>query len=270
MPSIMKREVSILSIEQVVNIFNYRVIIESYMKSQSNQCLFCRSVDNSFLSAEHIFPESLGNKEKILPKGIICDKCNNEILARLDEELLEFEGIKFLRTFNGIESKKGKIPVSNLHNITMRNVDRVHIKLDLKSKKNITDQTTEGFKLNFRGNRKMDETRLKLLARSLYKIGFELMCLDHGKDFMLAEKFDDVRDIVLGKKDFNGYLLLGTNEKSGKAGMSYKFMTDTITGKDFALFDFNYLFIRIIFDMERRLTLVEGGTKFDRFTVLKF
>ena len=253
-----------------MNIFGCGVIIELYMVTQSNQCLFCRSTNNLFLGAEHIFPESLGNKEKILPKGIICDKCNNGILARLDEELLEFEAIKFLRTFNGIESKKGKIPISNFHNMTMRSVDRVHIQLDLKSKKNITDQTAEGFKLNFRGNRKMDETRLKLLARSMYKIGFELMCLDQGKDFMLTERFDDVRDIIIGKKDFSGYLLIGTNEKSGKAGMSYSFLSDIKTGKDFAVFDFNYLFIRIIFDMERRITLVESGTRLERFTVLKF
>jgi hypothetical protein len=238
------------------------------MEALSNQCLFCKSTENSFLSVEHIFPESLGNKDKILPKGVVCDKCNNEILSRLDAELLEFEPIKFFRTLNGIENKKGKIPVSNFNNVTLRNTDKDHIQIHANSKKNITDQTAQGFNLNFRGNKKMDAVRLKLLARSLYKIVLELMVLDHGKDFVLTERFDDIRDIILGKKDFNGYLLIGSNEKSENPRVTYHLKKDNIG--EFIVVDFNYLFIRILFDMERRTIPIDNGTKLGRLTLSKF
>lgn len=35
-------------------------------------------------------------------------------------------------------------------------------------------------------------------------------------------------------------------------------------------FDFVYLFVRFIFDMERREALLEAGTKLERMTVMKF
>jgi hypothetical protein len=232
-------------------------------------CIFCKSTTNSFNSIEHIFPESLGNKEKILDKGFVCDTCNNEVLSGLDAELLDFEGIKFMRTFKGIENKKGKVPVSNFPNLKIENPDKNHVQIHLQTMKHVRDQSDTGFKLDFRGTRKMDAKRLKLLARSLYKIAYELVCLDHGRDFVLSPRFDEVRDIILGKKDFTGYLCLGSNEKSENPRVTYYLRKDE-TGKDVTVVDFNYLFVRIIFDIERRTIPFENGFKIDRLTILKW
>lgn len=232
-------------------------------------CIFCKSSQNSFTSVEHIFPESLGNKEKILPKGVVCDRCNNETLSSLDEELLEFEPIKFLRTMNGVESKRGRVPITNLSNLRIENPTKDHVMIHASSKKSITDQTPNGFKLHFKGNKEMDVTRLKRISRSLYKIGLELICLDHGIEFALSERFDEARDIILGKKDFSGYLLIGTTKNSGVAGMRYRPVKDE-TGFEFMVFEFQYLFVYIIFDMERRQSIPDNGTKLAGFDVLKF
>lgn len=239
------------------------------MEATQNQCIFCKSTTNTFHSIEHIFPESIGNKEKILNRGFVCDICNNGILSKLDAELLDFEGIKFMRTMNGIENKNGKVPVSNFPNLKIENPNKDHIQIHLQSMKRVHDQNDKGFKLNFRGTRKMDSTRLKLLARSLYKIGYELVCLDHGRDLVLSPRFDEVRDIILGKKDFAGYILMGSNEKSENPRVTYYLLKDEV-GKDFIVFDFVYLFVRFCFDMERRIVLSETGTKLDRMTVMKF
>ncbi len=233
------------------------------------ECIFCKSTTNSFNSVEHIFPESLGNKEKILGKGFVCDTCNNETLSKLDAELLDFEGIKFMRTMNGIESKSGKVPVANFPNLKIENPDKDHIQIHLQTMKHVRDQSDAGFKLDFRGTRKMDAKRLKLLARSLYKIGYELVCLDHGRDFVLSPRFDEVRDIILGKKDFSGYILMGSNEKSENPRVSYYPLKDE-QGREFMAFDFVYLFVRFTFDMERREALPEAGTKLECMTVMKF
>lgn len=234
-----------------------------------NTCIFCKSTNNLFFSVEHIFPESLGNKEKILPKGVVCDTCNNETLSRLDQALVEFEPIQFLRTINGIESKRGKVPTSSFNNIKIENPTKSHISINSKSKKNISNQTATGFQLNFRGNKNLDDARLKLIARSLYKIGLELVCLDHGVSFALSERFDEIRDVILGKKDFRGYLIIGSNGKPDKVGVTYRSLVDTEM-KEFFMFDFNYMFIRIIFDMEKRLIPLENNFKLEGFTVSKF
>lgn len=61
-------------------------------------------------SEEHIIPKSLGNEEMILPKGIICDSCNNYFAREIEKPFLENETIKLLRTFHTISSRKGNIP----------------------------------------------------------------------------------------------------------------------------------------------------------------
>lgn len=234
-------------------------------------CLFCRSEKNSFLSVEHIFPESLGNKEKILPKGIVCDKCNNGVLSFLDSELVNFDIILFLRTFHGIETKKGGSPRASFSTMSLDNPSKRHVNVFLKRKnKNDFVQTPEGFILNFVGKKKMSVKNIKLLARALYKIALELLCLDHGIDFCLTSRFDEVREIVLGKQDFHGYIFMGSNKTGNKVGVTYRFFRVGMESREIALFEFNYMFLKIVFDMEKRECNLENGEKFLGLNVLKF
>ncbi|MDD4332560.1 MAG: HNH endonuclease [Patescibacteria group bacterium] len=234
-------------------------------------CLFCKNTKNLFSSVEHIFPESLGNKEKILPKGVVCDKCNNETLSLLDSILVNFDPILFQRTIYGIKSKSGKIPTANFSTIDFKNSSGADIEVKLKRKnKGDFAQTINGCKLNFFGKKKMDSKNLKLISRSLYKIALELIYLDYGAVLALSPRFDEIRDIILGKKDFGGYLLLGSNSKSIEAGMSYRFIRTCEDDKEFAFFEFNYLFVKIMFDMERRRSILENGSMIANFYILKF
>lgn len=73
-------------------------------------CLFCRRRNGTFTSREHIFPESLGNTERVLPVGVVCDRCNHEVCSPLDAALCDFGPVKMMRAFHGIRSKSGKLP----------------------------------------------------------------------------------------------------------------------------------------------------------------
>ena len=184
------------------------------------ECLFCLSKENSFSSVEHVFPESLGNKEKILPKGVVCDKCNNEVLSGLDNHLLKFEPLSFLLTMHGVKSKKGKVPPTGLGNMKIENPTGSHVQVTLDSLKSHTP-TENGFNLQMKGGRKLTPKNLKLVTRALYKIVLELIYLDHGYEFAYSKRFDEIRDIILGKKDFGGYLLISSgNERDHPCGVT--------------------------------------------------
>lgn len=58
-------------------------------------CIFCGPAGTKFSSVEHIVPESLGNKSYILPKGVVCDECNNKFSY--------FEGVAQMQTILGYE-----------------------------------------------------------------------------------------------------------------------------------------------------------------------
>ena len=77
------------------------------------RCLFCKQNSSDSISVEHIIPESLGNKTAILPKGIVCDKCNNYFARKVEKPFLETSAIKALRFREPIPSKKGVVPHLN-------------------------------------------------------------------------------------------------------------------------------------------------------------
>jgi hypothetical protein len=73
------------------------------------RCIFCKNDSTNSKSVEHIIPESLGNKNNILPKGVVCDSCNSYFGSKIEKAVLEMPYFKSLRGRIMIENKKGKI-----------------------------------------------------------------------------------------------------------------------------------------------------------------
>lgn len=74
------------------------------------RCLFCKEDSSSTKSIEHVIPESLGNKTFTLPRGYVCDKCNNYLAREVEKPFLEREDMRLLRFQEEIPSKKNKFP----------------------------------------------------------------------------------------------------------------------------------------------------------------
>ncbi len=71
-------------------------------------CIFCQKSSDGSKSVEHIIPESLGNKDIVLPKGLVCDACNQYFATKVEKPLLETKYFKNVRFRNNILSKKGR------------------------------------------------------------------------------------------------------------------------------------------------------------------
>ncbi len=74
------------------------------------RCIFCKCDTSSSSSREHIIPESLWNVSHVLPRGIVCDKCNNYFSREVEKPFLESPAILTLRFHEALPSKRGKIP----------------------------------------------------------------------------------------------------------------------------------------------------------------
>ncbi|HTB30802.1 MAG TPA: HNH endonuclease [Bacteroidia bacterium] len=72
-------------------------------------CIFCKKTSANSKSIEHILPESLGNKEHYLQKGIVCDDCNNYFASKVEKPVLENPYFKSVRSRNFITSKKRRL-----------------------------------------------------------------------------------------------------------------------------------------------------------------
>jgi hypothetical protein len=177
-------------------------------------CLFCRRSDGGFSSREHVLPESLGNTELVLPPGVVCDRCNNGVLASADKTLCEFFPLTMRRTLLGIRSKAGTVPETRFMKGRMASPAPAHIVIDVPNAKDSTTFQETGrsgglvhMKLEMKGGHKMTPRYCSDVSRALLKAAFECAWLDHG-ELMLSEEFDHVRHVVLGEPR-NGFLALG-------------------------------------------------------------
>lgn len=85
-------------------------------KGHLKRCIFCKKDSSTSKAVEHIIPESLGNKEHILPAGIVCDNCNNYFALKMEKPLLELDYFRHARFRTNVASKEGRIPtIQALH-----------------------------------------------------------------------------------------------------------------------------------------------------------
>jgi len=174
-------------------------------------CLYCKRADGPFTSREHTIHESLGNQGHggkppiVLQRGVVCDKCNNEVLSGLDSTLLDFMSISLMRTFYGVVSKSGKLPETKLSNASLRMVAPNHVVFQPNSPKALIDKGGGEFGLNLLSNLKVRPKQCRDVARALFKMTLGCM-YDDQPDVALSERFDLMRRKILGNEDFHGYV----------------------------------------------------------------
>jgi hypothetical protein len=74
------------------------------------RCIFCENDSSNSRSVEHIIPQSLGNEDHVLSRGVVCDGCNNYFARKIEEPALSSVHFRNLRSRQGLVSKRGIIP----------------------------------------------------------------------------------------------------------------------------------------------------------------
>src|SRR5229473_3930495 len=74
------------------------------------RCIFCKGDSTQSRSVEHIIPEALGNIEHVLPRGVVCDGCNNYFARKVEGPLLETPWFRHVRSRQWIGNKRGYVP----------------------------------------------------------------------------------------------------------------------------------------------------------------
>lgn len=159
-------------------------------------CLFCKKTDVNFKKKEHIIPESIGNTRFILPKGVVCDNCN-QYFSKLDNyfchhHLAAAEKLLFLD-----RTKKGKPPSLILQDGEMRKEKggRINFKQSI-----LPGMAEEQFSISFfeedialKAAWYLPDTDSKKISRFLAKAAIETLYLKKDTVAFQAD-FDYVRN----------------------------------------------------------------------------
>jgi hypothetical protein len=91
-------------------------------------CIFCQSVSDSSKAVEHIIPESLGNKDHILPPGWVCDKCNHYFSIKIEKPFLDSLHLTEARFHMAVSNKRGRVPsIKGFHVQSLTKVELFHL-----------------------------------------------------------------------------------------------------------------------------------------------
>lgn len=175
------------------------------------KCLFCQDTDQThFSKVEHIVPESLGNRQYVLPAGIVCDKCNG-FFSKLENYFCHHHlasGHKLLKKYR---TKKGKPPSMPLQAGEMRQDEtgRVHFRQALIEGKEREQLAISFFERDvaIRVCWPLPDTDSRKISRFLTKAGIETLYFKLGA-MALEPAFDFVRKYARfgSKLDFVPFL----------------------------------------------------------------
>ena len=170
------------------------------------KCLFCKNESDDSKSVEHIIPQTLGNTQLILPKGFVCDKCNNYFSRKIEQPFFDMEEIKKLRFYQKIPNKEGKVPSINaVLNEKRINIERLFIKESFPNCMDfvgVTGPIEEGIVLTPSYNDGILLKPSRVISRFIAKIAFESFALKFIDDsswieYILNNKqLDDMRNYV--------------------------------------------------------------------------
>ena len=151
------------------------------------QCIFCHKDSSTSKSVEHIIPESLGNMEHILPKGYVCDTCNNYFSVKIEKELLAQPYFVSMRRRNDIRTKHGRFVKETFIFPSIMDISPVSYNPEEKivyiENDNVVNAIISG-KCNKAISLFYDEpdTPNTLMSRFLAKCAYEYFLYNMGKD----------------------------------------------------------------------------------------
>jgi len=170
------------------------------------RCIFCGNDSSSSRSVEHIIPASFGNSISILPKGIVCDKCNNYFARKIEAPFLNSEAVLQLRQELEIHNRNGKV-VNRFADLPSENIMQISQDLHLvMSHEDKTEEKVEQAVLKYQKYlKRTDELLIKPdynLSRLLAKMAVEAFaykCLDDMNviDYIIEDAaFKKIREYV--------------------------------------------------------------------------
>lgn len=154
-------------------------------------CLFCRANSTEAKGVAHVFPEALVRNETTLPRGAVCDACNNYMGRKLDSQILEHPLIPLIVQLAGLPGKGGKTR-KKLGHVEREADGTVHVPInepDIKGHPQGGTQTS----FDLVAGQAYDDRRF---SRALHHIALCIFCKHFGSPAALNARLDPVRSYV--------------------------------------------------------------------------
>jgi hypothetical protein len=168
-------------------------------------CLFCRRHDGGFASEEHIFAYALGNRDYVLPPGVVCDRCNNGPLQKADQALSSFPPIEMLRAERGLATRTKKALVLKMNGSEVWWDAPGELRVRPAKSGVVTQTGPSSGKLQLTSGKPSPERFFRRITYAVWKSALEDLYRRSGAEAGFDRKFDPVREAVIGTKASRGW-----------------------------------------------------------------
>lgn len=189
------------------------------------RCIYCLEESSSTKGVAHVVPEGVVQNSMVLPKGTVCDSCNNYLGHELDSVLVAHPMLSVAIQALHLRGKGGR------QRDKVGNVDRTVAPgwITIPTEKPIERHTPDGRTFTARPliDASFDFGRFR---RSLHHVGLNLLAFSRSPDSALTSQFDAVRRYVRNPRKgeawpfaqklfthFDTELKFGINEIEGRA-----------------------------------------------------
>ena len=206
---------------------------------RTNLCIYCRSTEAAFATAEHTLPQSLGNTLSILPRGYTCDQCQNRFSA-FEGRAIKSVPFSLQRFLMVNQTKDGKFTSAKFAGMHLQRTSPNSIKINALDKRSfkVEDLGNGESKLTFAASGKVDHISI---GRMLVKAALGGMAMDFGRSFVLDTKFDPARAFILTGTGLDARIFLATQSKP-KPGIAVQFLDgDRAFGAVFMIYGMHFI-----------------------------
>jgi hypothetical protein len=162
---------------------------------ESMTCVYCRKDSGRNPGLAHIFPEALHCNDEVLPRGAVCDVCNEYLGRRLDENLIRYPSIAFAIQFLATPGKKGK-PRKRVGAIDREIPGKPDVLLQTKTERPSISTGPNGVKRAHVLLSADPQFRMPRFRRALHHVAFNIVAKLDGPDKMLTANWDLARNYI--------------------------------------------------------------------------
>jgi hypothetical protein len=164
------------------------------------KCIYCKKETGARVGIAHIFPEALHANDEVLPRGSVCDGCNQYLGRRLDENLIRYPSVALAIQFLATPGKSGKS--RKLIGAIEREIPGQPDALFRTFTEKPTIVTAHDGSRRAIVELKCDrQFRMSRFRRALHHVAFNVIAKMEGPAHMLADHWDAARKYIRSPKN---------------------------------------------------------------------
>lgn len=163
------------------------------------KCIYCKRDSGVRPGIAHVFPEVLHANDEVLPRGAVCDPCNQYLGRRLDENLARYPSIAMAVQFLATPGKGGKAR-KRIGAIDRDIPGQPDALIQTYTERPVIFTAPDGSRRALAQVKADPSFRMSRFRRALHHIAFNIVAKLEGPAHMLGEHWDRARSYIKAPK----------------------------------------------------------------------